>query len=60
MNAFERKVKIIKELIRFNKNPVFFISALYLCCFGYIKRRAIRNFTKVLGHKINLFYADIC
>lgn len=27
MNAFERKVKIIKELIRFNKNPVFFISA---------------------------------
>ena len=24
MNAFERKVKIIKELIRFNKNPVFF------------------------------------
>ena len=26
MNAFERKVKIIKELIRFNKNPVFFIS----------------------------------
>lgn len=60
MNAFERKVKIIKELIRFNKNPVFSYRTLYLCCFGYIKRRAIRNFTKVLGHKINLFYADIC
>ena len=27
---------------------------------GYIKMRAITNFTKVLGHKINLFYADIC
>ena len=35
-------------------------APLYLCCFGYIKRRAIRNFTKVLGHKINLFYADRC
>ena len=60
MNAFERKVKIIKELIRFNKNPVFFTSDIIPLLFRVIKRRAIRNFTKVLGHKINLFYADIC